>query len=229
MINRLFSQTIIFFCFLIASNVHAQDRSIQGKVTTFESIPLFGVEVQVKSTKQLVKTDSLGRFVVNCNNKDRLSFFAHGFNKQNVTLKEKTKFVAVNLHLKPGEKGKAYAIGYGHVLEEDKLSAITSLRDDHDNFSKYVDMYDLIEGRFSGVQVDGTQIIIRGRNNMGSTSSNAALIVIDGIVRDERTLSSLPPSTVKSIDILKDGGSAIYGASGANGVVLIETKKGGEE
>jgi TonB-dependent SusC/RagA subfamily outer membrane receptor len=227
MINRLFSQTIIFFCFLIASNVHAQDRSIQGKVTTFESIPLFGVEVQVKSTKQIVKTDSLGGFVVNCNNKDKLSFFAHGFNKQNVTLKENTKFVAVNLHLKPGEKGKAYAIGYGHVLEEDKLSAITSLRDDHDNFSKYADMYDLIEGRFSGVRVDGTQIIIRGRNTMGG--SNAALIVIDGIVRDERILSSLPPNTVKSIDILKDGGSAIYGASGANGVVLIETKRGGEE
>lgn len=224
---RLFTPTILIICFLILSNVQAQDRIIQGKVSTFENIPLSGVEIQVKSSKQIVKTDTLGRFAVACNEKDKLSFFAHGFNKQNVKLKDNTKFVAVNLHLKPGEKGKELAIGYGHVLDKDKLSAITSLRDDNDDFSKYADMYDLIEGRFSGVQVDGTEIIIRGKNTMGS--SNAALIVVDGIVRDESILSILPPHTVKSIDIIKDGASAIYGASGANGVVLIETKKGGEE
>ena len=74
MINRHISPTIIFFCFLITTHIYAQDRSIQGKVTTFENIPLFGVEVKVKSTKQIIKTDSLGRFVVNCNNKDKLSF-----------------------------------------------------------------------------------------------------------------------------------------------------------
>jgi TonB-dependent SusC/RagA subfamily outer membrane receptor len=225
--TRLFTSTILIICFLIAGKVQAQDRVIQGKVTTFENIPLSEVEVQVKSTKQVVKTDTLGRFSVACDVKDKLSFFAHGFNKQKVKLKENTKFVAVNLHLKPGEKGKALAIGYGHVLEEDKLSAITSLRDNHDDFSKYTDMYDLIEGRFSGVQVVGDEVIIRGNKTMGS--SNAALIVVDGIERDGSILSILPPNTVKSIDIIKDGGSAIYGSRGANGVVLIETKKGGEE
>ncbi|QIA07907.1 TonB-dependent receptor plug domain-containing protein [Draconibacterium halophilum] len=224
--NRFFTQIIFLVFLLFATNTQAQDRTIQGKVTTFENIPLSGVEVQVKSTKQLVKTDTLGRFKVACNVKDKLIFFAHGFNKQKVKLKENTKFVAVNLHLKPGEKGKALAIGYGHVQEEDKLSAISSLRDDNDDFSKYTDMYELIRGRFSGVQIIGDEVIIRGNKTLGS--SNAALIVVDGIERDGNVLSILPPNTVKSIDILKDGGSAIYGSRGANGVVLIETKRGDE-
>ena len=221
------TQTIILICLLLAGNVQAQDQIIQGKVTTFENIPLSGVEIRVKSTKQVIKTDTLGNFTAACNVKDKLSFFAHGFYKQNVKLKENTKFVAVNLHLKPGEKGKALAIGYGHVLEEDKLSAITSLRDNNDDFSKYSDMYDLIEGRFSGVKVVNDEVIIRGNKTMGS--SNAALIVVDGIERDGNILSILSPNTVKSIDIIKDGGSAIYGSRGANGVVLIETKSGGEK
>lgn len=227
MANRFFTQVLFLVCFCIANNIIAQDRSIHGKVTTFENIPLSGVEIQVKSTKQVVKTDTLGRFSVACNNKDKLSFFAHGFNKQNVKLKEITKFVAVNLHLKPGEEGKALAIGYGHILDENKLNAISSLRDDHDNFSKYPDMYELIRGQFSGVQVIGDEVIIRGNNTMGG--SNAALIVVDGIEREASILGMLPPHTVKSIDILKDGGSAIYGSRGANGVVLIETKKGDED
>ncbi|WP_372648627.1 TonB-dependent receptor plug domain-containing protein [Draconibacterium sp.] len=227
MANRFFTQLIFLVCLCIANNINAQDRSTHGKVTTFENIPLSGVEVQVKSTKQVIKTDTLGRFSVACNNKDKLSFFAHGFNKQNVKLQENTKFVAVNLHLKPGEEGKALAIGYGHVLDEDKLNAISSLRDDHDNFSNYADMYELIRGKFSGVQVVGDEIIIRGNNTMGG--SNAALIVVDGIEREGSILGMLPPHTVKSIDILKDGGSAIYGSRGANGVVLIETKSGDEK
>ncbi len=227
MANRFFTPLIFLVCLCIANNINAQDRSIQGKVTTFENIPLSGVEVQVKSTRQIVKTDTLGRFSVACNKKDKLSFFAHGFDKQNVKLRENTKFVAVNLHLKPGEEGKALAIGYGYVLDEDKLNAVSSLRDDHDNFSNYTDMYELIRGKFSGVQVVGDEIIIRGNNTLGG--SNAALIVVDGIERDGNILGILPPNTVKSIDILKDGSSAIYGSRGANGVVLIETKKGDED
>lgn len=226
MFKRFFSQAIFLISFLIASQAYAQDKIIQGIVTTYESIPLVGVEVLIKSTNQVVKTDTLGRFSVSCNSKDKLSFFAHGFYKQKVKLKENTKFVAVNLNLKSGEKGKAYAIGYGHVLEEDRLSAITSKSDNNEDFSKYLDMYDLIKGRFSGVEVVGTEIRIRGKITMGS--SNAALIVVDGVVRDQSMLGMISPITVKSIDIIKDGGAAIYGSEGANGVVIIETKKGGE-
>ena len=85
-------------------------------------------------------------------------------------------------------------------------------------------MYELIRGRFAGVQIVNNEIIIRGINSINSSS--AALIVIDGVPVDNSVLNTLPPIQVKSVNILKDGSAAIYGSRGANGVVIIETKKG---
>jgi len=83
---------------------------------------------------------------------------------------------------------------------------------------------DLIRGRFAGVQIMNDIIIIRGLNSV--SSSNGALIVVDGQIVDNSALNNLPPSDIKNINIIKDGSSAIYGSRGANGVVIIETKKG---
>jgi len=87
-------------------------------------------------------------------------------------------------------------------------------------------MYELIRGRFAGVQIVSGEIIIRGVNSINSSS--AALIVLDGVPVSSSVLNSIPPVQVKSINILKDGSAAIYGSRGSNGVVLIETKKGGD-
>jgi TonB-dependent SusC/RagA subfamily outer membrane receptor len=77
------------------------------------------------------------------------------------------------------------------------------------------------------VQIVNGEIIIRGKNSLNSSS--AALIVVDGVPSDYNVLNSIPPVQVKSINVIKDGSSAIYGSRGANGVVLIETKKGGDD
>jgi TonB-dependent SusC/RagA subfamily outer membrane receptor len=95
------------------------------------------------------------------------------------------------------------------------------------DFSQYSNLYEVIRGRFAGVQIVNGEIIIRGQNSINSSSS--ALIVVDGVPSNSSVLSSIPPIQVKSINILKDGSSAIYGSRGANGVVLIETKKGGDK
>jgi TonB-dependent SusC/RagA subfamily outer membrane receptor len=87
-------------------------------------------------------------------------------------------------------------------------------------------MYDLIKGRFAGVQVANGQIIIRGVNSINS--STAALIILDGVPVDGSALNSIPPVQVKSINVIKDGSAAIYGSRGANGVVVIETKGGND-
>ncbi len=217
---------LIISVFLFTSNLFAQDKVIHGMVTTFDSIPLIGAKIRVKSTKQIVLTDTMGNFSVACNSEDKLKITANGFYNQNVKLTENTKLVAVNLRLKPGEKNREYAIGYGHVTDRDKLNAIASLNNGDVDFSQYSDMYELIRGRFAGVQVVGTEIIIRGVNSLNSSS--AALIVVDGVASDFDVLSTIPPIQVKSINIIKDGSAAIYGARGANGVVIIETKRGGD-
>ena len=204
----------------------AQERTVHGIVTTFDSIPLIDAQVKVRSSKLTVFTDTLGRFSVATQPNDRLRVSAAGFFTQKVKLDEKIKLAAINLKLKPGENNREYAIGYGHVSDRNKLNALASMNSNDVDFSQYNNMYDLIKGRFAGVQVVNGEIIIRGISSINLSS--AALIVVDGVPVDGSVLSSIPPVQVRSINIMKDGSSAIYGSRGANGVVLIETKRGND-
>ncbi|WP_346861310.1 TonB-dependent receptor plug domain-containing protein [uncultured Draconibacterium sp.] len=224
-----FLKLIVICLFVVFGvQVNAQSQMIRGIVTTFDSIAVIGAEIIVKSTKEIIKSDTLGQFTVKVNPGDQLKVQAKGFSSEKVKLEDNTKLVAVNLKLKPGEKSKEYAIGYGYVKDAEKLNAVAQLSNKDMDFSQYSDIYDLIRGRFAGVQVQSNgDIIIRGVNSI--TLSSAALIVVDGMTVDQSLLSSISPTNVKSINILKDGSSAIYGARGANGVVIIETKRGDDE
>jgi TonB-dependent SusC/RagA subfamily outer membrane receptor len=217
---------IIFFSISIFLNINAQDRSVTGIVTTFDSIPLVGASIKVKSTKQVVLTDSIGNFTILCGANDIIWVQARGFYTQKVKLASSIKLAAINLKIKPGEKNVVYAVGYGKVSERDKLNAIVNLTNDDADFSSYSNIYDLIQGRFAGVKIENGEIIIRGNKSLNA--SNAALILLNGMQVDNSVLFSIPPGDVKSIDIIKDGGSAVYGSRGANGVVLIETKRRGD-
>jgi TonB-dependent SusC/RagA subfamily outer membrane receptor len=218
---------LILFLILISNLNHAQDHLVRGAVHVFENIPMIGVEIKVKSTKQTVKTDSTGQFTVTCYAEDKLKIRAKGFYGQNVKVAPNTKFVAVNLKIRPGEQYLENAIGYGYISEKDKTTAVNSLKSDYESFSRYTDMQDLLISHFAGVQIRNGEIIIRGRNSISTSSS--ALIVVDGVVSDSEDLLAISPLLVKSISIIKDGSAAIYGSRGANGVILVETKKGGDE
>ncbi|MBN1984834.1 MAG: TonB-dependent receptor plug domain-containing protein [Prolixibacteraceae bacterium] len=225
--NKKFFYPLIFtLVFFLVENLQAQDRIIHGMVTTFDSILVNGASVKVKSSKQVVYSDSLGNFSVGVANEDVLVVSAKGFYNQKVKLNEKTKYAAINLNLKPGPKAKEYAIGYGYVNDAEKLNALSSLDKDDMDFSQYSSIFDIIRGRFTGVQVVNGEIQIRGINSINSSTS--ALIVLDGVTVDASALNSIPTTQVKSINVIKDGSAAIYGARGANGVVLIETRKGND-
>ena len=91
--------------FILVSNLlFAQSHVVHGVVHAFDSIPLIGAEVMVKSTKQSYFTDSLGSFVITCNSKDKLQVKASGFSKQKVKIAKNIKVVAVNLKLTPGDE-----------------------------------------------------------------------------------------------------------------------------
>lgn len=110
--------------------------------------------------------------------------------------------------------------GYGKVKKTDFTGAASQLKVKQG--SGYSNIYDYIKGRVSGVTVSGTEIHIRGERSI--LSSNAALILVDGI--EVSDISDLSPDMVESIDVLKDASStAIYGFRGANGVILITTRK----
>jgi len=225
--NKVFILTITITTLLFSLGLNAQERVIHGMITTFDSIPLIDVNIRVHSTKQTVLSDTLGYFSVSCNSKDRLKIMANGFYTQNVKLKGNIKFVAVNMKLRSIKNDDAVAIGYGYVSEKDKLNAIDGLTNADTDFLQYNSVMELIRGNFAGVQIVNGEIIIRGARSL--ISSNAALIVVDGVISDQTILNTIRLIEVKSINVIKDGSSAIYGSRGANGVVLIETKKGGDE
>jgi len=226
--KKLIIQIIISSIFVFYSTflLFGQEKVIQGKVTTFESIPLIGVSIKVKSTKEVVYSDTLGLFTVSCLPKDKLKVTARGFSNQNVKIEEKIKYVLVNLKLKPGPESREIAIGYGHVKEKDKLYSISSLNEKDMDFSQYTDIYDIIKGRFPGVQISGGEIIIHGINTI--MGSNAALLIVDDVFVNESSFASIPTTDIASIDVLKGAAASIYGVRGANGVVIVETKKGGK-
>ena len=215
------SLLIVLVIFSLTS-VLAQSHAVYGVINTLDSIPLIGVDVAVKSTKQTVKTDSLGKFSVICADKDKLKISAKGFYTENIKITPDIKLVAINMKLKPGEKQREYAIGYGYVSEANRTGAILAMDNKDTRFSRYKDMFDLI--RSMGAEVRGRQVIIRGSKSF--QGSSAALIVVDGSIVDYDFLNTIKPIDVERIDILKDAAASSYGSRGANGVVLIETLKG---
>ena len=205
-----------------------QEKVIQGMVTTFDSIPLINANIEVKSTKELVFTDTLGMFTAKCSAKDKLIVKARGFSKRKVIIKENTKFVLVNLKLMPGPESRELAVGYGHVKDADRLYAISNVNESDLEFSRYSNIYDIIRERFSSsVQVGSNgDIVIRGAPAMGG--SNAALLIVDGRELDAFDFGNINTADIASINILKDASASVYGSRGANGVVIVETKQGGQ-
>jgi len=214
-----------FFTFMSIA-LQAQERVVYGYINTFDSIPLPDAQIHVKSTKRIFFTDENGRFTAPVDQKDKLTITARGFLTRKVKIKKNIKAVYVNMQLEPNVTKDVYAVGYGYLFEENKSTATSSLNKNEASFSRYSTIFDMIAGQFPGVEVKNEEIIIRGSNSLNS--SNSALLVLDGVIIESDFLKTLRPVQVKDINVLKDGAAAVFGSRGANGVVLIETRKGGD-
>ena len=121
---------------------------------------------------------------------------------------------------------KTVEIGYGETTQDKLTYAVSSLELNEAEKSSYSTIYDYLEGRVPGVQVIKTgtasaTVIIRGVNF--SNSSTEPLFIVDGVTVTD--ISSLNPHDVKSVTVLKDASASIYGVRGANGVIVITTKR----
>ena len=226
--NFFTSPFLLIYLFSFTSILYSQERTVTGFVTTLEKIAIVNAEVKVLSSKVKVLTDSVGNFKVSCSVNDKIKISAKGFYSQKVKIDEKIKEIMINLVFKPGEGSIDVAAGFGHINEKDKSYAITSIKNkDEFEFSKYSNMIDVIVNSSPSISYGGSGIIIRGESSL--LGSSYALILIDGMELSMSQLAALPPSDVKSVDILKGGAAAIYGVRGANGVVLITTKNGRDD
>lgn len=224
------TQLTFLFLLMCSTLVFSQNRVVTGEVILFENLKLSNIVVEAKKTGSKVLTDTLGNFTIVCEPKDLLIIKSQTFKVKKVRITPKTQFVTVDLEFIDQPDKVEMAIGYGYISKEKSAFVQTSLDNKQDNFCSYSDIYSLIQGKCPGVMVvsSGTgsradhEIIIRGKTSL--MSGNNAMLVVDGM--EVYSLDHLSPCQVKRIDFLKDAAASIYGSSGANGVVLIETIKG---
>lgn len=218
---------LIFMC--IPGAWAQQDiRGVVLEAETGEALP--GVNVLIKDTFRGTSTDIDGRFNLRLNEGETVLIFSFtGFISQEIDvagLDEITVVLeAANLML-----DELVVIGYGTVRKSDLTGAVSSIRSGDITKVTALNAEQSLQGRVSGVQVTTTSgapgaaaaVRIRG---VGTFNNSSPIYVVDGVILDD--ISFLNSADIESMEILKDASStAIYGSRGANGVVLVQTKKG---
>jgi TonB-linked SusC/RagA family outer membrane protein len=207
----------------------AQALAISGKVTDATGV-LPGVSVTEKGTSNGTLTDANGNYKLNVKDRNAILVFSFiGYISQEVPVADKT---LVNIIMTENVKAlnEVVVVGYGTQKKKDVTGAVTSVNIKEISSQPVPDIGQAIEGRAAGVQAitsgaPGSNVTIRVRG-VGTINNADPLIVIDGVPTDV-PLNTINPDDVASFDVLKDASAAaIYGSRGANGVVLITTKKG---
>lgn len=216
---------IVAACLLFSIPSFAQTRVVKGKITTFNKYPVQNVEIASKKAQSTVMTDSLGQFEIVCNEKDVIMIKTKVFQALNKKVNADDDFISANLIFRDTPKNREIATGFGYITHEQLTFALAHMADENNDFCNYTDVFSLVKGKFPGVQVksnsSGTQgIFVRG--NKSIYGDNEAIYVVDGVRVGD--ISFVNPCEIATIDILKDGGAALYGSQAANGVVVIETK-----
>jgi TonB-dependent SusC/RagA subfamily outer membrane receptor len=204
-----------------------QTHVVHGVLTAYNQYPVANIEVNAQKSKSSTVSDSLGHFSIVCLEKDMIKIKPETFKSISRKVDKNTDTLRINLVFMDSKKNRDLAIGYGYLAKEDLTFAADHMQQENNEYCNFNDIYELLKGKFPGVSVDGTSgnyvVRIRG-GNQSINSSNEVLFVVDGSA--SASISGLSPCDIRSIDVLKDGMTSIYGTRGANGVILIETKRG---
>lgn len=205
-------------------------EEIRGKVTDSKGVPLPGVSVRLKGTNIGTTTDNDGNYTLTIPQTGILTFSFIGFETQEIALNNRT---TLNVTLIEDQQAlsEVVVVGYGVQQRKDLVGSVEVASSKDFGDVAVSNTSQLIQGKLAGVQVvnnsgvpgSGTQIVVRGT---GSFTNASPLYVIDGIQSDASTFNSLSPFDIQDISVLKDASSvAIYGSQGANGVVIITTRR----
>jgi len=222
--------TLIFF-YLFSISVLAQVRTITGKVTDTTGFGLPGVTVQVSGTTTGTVTDVNGVYKVSID-KGVLKFSCIGYVAQEITVTDQNT-IDVVLQEEITKLSEVVIIGYGTQKKKDLTTAVSIVDQKAIKDRPLVSAAQALQGKAAGVQVmapsgkPGTGMSVRVRGSTSVLAGNEPLYVVDGIPTTD--IQGLDPTDISSMSVLKDASSSsIYGARAANGVVLINTKRGEE-
>ena len=226
---------LLVFMLLTPLSLMAQNRVLKGVVKDSKSNdPLIGCSVAVKGTSIGTLTDLNGEFTINASSKSNLVFTFVGYNKKEVVVSDQNN-ITVLLDENSEVLEEVVVVGYGTQKKSDVTGSVTSVNKDRLSKLPVANVMQALEGATAGVLVtqgssipgDGPSTVIRGKNSINA--STAPYVVVDGIPisKSGGSLSDINPNDIESMEILKDASAvAIYGTNGANGVILITTKRG---
>jgi TonB-linked SusC/RagA family outer membrane protein len=231
--KQLLSKVLFsMFFVLIGIQVLAQDRIVSGKVTASDDgsgIP--GASISIKGTSKGATSDADGNYKITVSGAAVLTVSSVGFNSQDITVGNRTQ---INVALTTDTKSlqEVVVVGYGTQKKSQMTGAISSVGAKEIQELPITNARQALQGRAAGVDVvqpgskpgAGPQIRIRGRRSFNA--SNDPLFVVDGIPLSSG-IDDINPNDIVSMEVLKDASAtAIYGSRGANGVVIISTKRG---
>lgn len=217
---------------LVTMSGYAQSKTVTGKIIDSTGEPVIGASVLVKGTTNGVISDIDGNFSIQGVANDailQISFV--GYKAQDIPVAGKTR-IDVTLVEDTEMLDEVVVVGYGVQKKSDVTGALASVSSEELNTKPVSNAFEALQGKAAGVDITSSQRPgelgdIRIRGNRSLNASNSPLYVVDGVPLNSGGIETINPRDIESIDILKDASStAIYGSRGANGVILITTKRG---
>lgn len=221
---------------LIPFNVWAQEEfTVKGIVTDINKQTMPGVSVYIKNSPGIgVATDLDGAYKIKVKVSDVVIFSFVGYKTKEVLVSKKVETLNVVLEEDTEVMDEVSVVGYGTQRKVSVLGAITTIDPEKLKSSSVTSLSNALSGRMAGIigvqrsgepGQDVSEFWIRGISTFGAKAQ--ALFLIDGVERDAETFNNLSPEDIESFSILKDAtATAIYGARGASGVVIVTTKHG---
>ncbi|GGF22330.1 SusC/RagA family TonB-linked outer membrane protein [Flavobacterium limi] len=210
----------------------AQGKLIDGTIVDKDGLPIAGVNVLVKGSQRSAQSDYTGKFSIEANLGETLVISFIGMVTQQIMV---TQAASINIILKdnPNELQEVVLVGYGSQKKGDLTGAVSRANLEPFREAPNVSIAQTLQGTVAGLNVgqvnsagQNPSISVRGQTSLGGNSN--VLVIVDG-VNFPGGINNINPDDVATIDVLKDASSAaVYGAQGANGVILITTKKGGK-
>ena len=222
--------TVLFF---LPFTLLAQNKTIKGKVVDESGNPVSGVNILAKGSKNGAQTDNAGNFSVTVSGAGpvNLVISSVGYTAQTVTVSGNDAGT-VQLVKEVITQEDVVVVGYSTIKRKDLTGSVSSVSAKELKDFPLSSAAEALQGKLAGVQListegsPGADILVRVRGGGSITQDNSPLYIVDG-VQVENALSVLSPQDIASVDVLKDASTtAIYGARGANGVVIITTKGG---
>ena len=225
-------RAVMALCLTLVCFVASAQKTITGTVTDASGEPLIGATVSLGGTNGVV-TDLDGNFTLSgVNNGANLTISYVGYQTKTVKVGSQNNYQIV-LDANDKSLDEVVVIGYGTVKRRDLTGAVASVSGESLQKNPVANVAQALQGQLPGVNVisqdgrPGASMSIRVRGGGSITQSNEPLYVVDGVITGR--IDDIPADDIESIDVLKDAAStAIYGASGANGVILITTKSAKE-